>query len=348
MSEYLINACERRWVPDALIRRSMRGLLAQRLRRESHGHPQARSEHERALMRELGRGPIAVSTEVANDQHYELPAHFFELVLGSHCKYSSGYWPGSVSSLDEAEETMLALSCERAELENGQKILELGCGWGALTLWIAAHYPDSHVTAVSNSVSQREFIEARAREYGLANVHVITSDINAFEIDSAFDRVVSLEMFEHMRNYALLMQRIGSWLLPGGKLFVHIFCHREYMYPFEDRQAYDWIARNFFTGGLMPSTSTLLHFQQILQLEERWLMSGTHYEKTAEAWLENLDGRRFDVLDVLARTYGEKNALLWLQRWRMFFMACAELFGYRNGSEWMVAHYRFVRPLTHD
>ena len=343
MSEYLINACERRWVPDAAIRIGMRRLLAQRLRRESHGHPQARNEHERALMRELARGPIAVDTGAANEQHYELPARFFELVLGTHCKYSSGYWPGSVSSLDEAEATMLALSCERAELGNGQKILELGCGWGALTLWMAAHYPDSHVTAVSNSVSQRQFIEARAREYGLANVHVITSDINEFAIEPGFDRVVSLEMFEHMRNYALLMQRIGSWLRPGGKLFVHIFCHREYVYPFEDANAYDWIARHFFTGGVMPSASTLLHFQQALQLEERWLMSGTHYERTADAWLENLDGAAADVLDVLAGTYGDEQAPLWLQRWRMFFMACAELFGYRDGSEWMVAHYRFGR-----
>ena len=346
MSEYLINACERRWVPDAVIRLGMRRLLAQRLRRESHGHPQARNEHERALMRELACGPIAVGTEAANEQHYELPAAFFECILGRHCKYSSGYWPDAVSTLDEAEATMLALSCERAELENGHKVLELGCGWGALTLWMAARYPDSDITAVSNSISQGRFIEARARERGLDNVHVITADMNTFAIDPGFDRLVSMEMFEHMRNYALLMRRIAGWLRPGGKLFVHVFCHREYLYPFEDSHDYDWIARHFFTGGVMPSAATLLHFQQALRLEEQWLLSGTHYERTANAWLDNLDASAAEALDILVGAYGKERAPLWLQRWRMFFMACAELSGYRDGSEWMVAHYRFQRPLA--
>ncbi len=343
MSEYLINACERRRVPDALIRMGMRRLLARRLERESRGHPQARNEHERALMRALSRGPIAVGTQAANEQHYELPAAFFELVLGRHCKYSSAYWPTSVSSLDEAETIMLALSCERAELEDGQKVLELGCGWGALTLWMAEHYPGSTITAVSNSASQRQFIEARARERGLRNVRVITADINEFDIYSGFDRVVSLEMFEHMRNYARLMQRIGGWLRPGGKLFVHIFCHREYLYPFEDQTNYDWIARHFFTGGVMPSAATLLYFQQALQVEEHWLLSGTHYERTANAWLANLDASAGRAREILAGTYGKDASRLWLQRWRMFFMSCAELFGYCDGSEWMVAHYRFSR-----
>ncbi len=343
MSEYLIDVCERGWLPDAFIRMGIRRLLARRLRRESRGHPQARNEQERALLRALAQGPIAVETDAANAQHYELPPEFFELVLGHHLKYSSGYWPDAVSDLDEAEGIMLALSCERAELENGQSVLELGCGWGALTLWMAEHFPDSRITAVSNSASQRYFIEKRAHERGLENVHVITADMNDLDLDEQFDRVVSLEMFEHMRNYARLMQNISAWLKPGGKLFVHIFCHREYVYPFEDENNYDWMARHFFTGGVMPAAATLLYFQQALHLEEHWLLSGTHYERTANAWLAKLDESVDRALKIMAGTYGDGVSRLWLQRWRIFFMACAELFGYRDGSEWMVAHYRFSR-----
>lgn len=346
MSDTLIELCERGWVPDLLIRLGMRRLLARRLQQESHGHPERRHAHEQALLDALSEGPVAVDTEAANMQHYELPPAFFEKVLGCRLKYSSGYWPDGVQTLNEAEEAMLALSCSRAELQDGQQVLELGCGWGAMTLWMAEQYPNSQITALSNSASQRLFIEKCARARGLGNVRVITADINDFNIDADtyFDRIVSVEMFEHMRNYARLMSGIARWLRPEGKLFVHIFCHRELLYPFEDRNHYDWIARHFFTGGVMPAASTLLYFQRALDLERSWLLSGVHYERTANAWLYNLDSNPAAIRNALSGTYGPAAAKRWQQRWRMFFMACAELFGYCHGSEWMVAHYRFARP----
>jgi cyclopropane-fatty-acyl-phospholipid synthase len=238
---------------------------------------------------------------------------------------------------------MLAVTAERAGLADGQDVLELGCGWGSLTLWMAEHYPASRITAVSNSRTQREFILARAAERGLRNVEVITADANVFATERRFDRVVSVEMFEHMRNYAVLMERISTWLRPGGKLFVHIFCHRSLMYPFTTDREDDWMGRYFFTGGLMPAESTLLYFQDHLRLEEQWRVSGVHYEKTSNAWLANMDARRDAVLQVLRGAYGAE-AERWFHRWRMFFMACAELFGFDGGTQWWVAHYRFARP----
>jgi cyclopropane-fatty-acyl-phospholipid synthase len=245
--------------------------------------------------------------------------------------------------LDAAEAAMLRLSCERAELADGQRILELGCGWGSLTLWMAAHYPHSRITAVSNSASQREFILATARERGLGNVEVITADANFFSTTERFDRVVSIEMFEHMRNYATLLERIAGWLRPGGKLFVHIFCHRTLMYPFTTGDSFDWMAKYFFSGGLMPAEHTLLYFQEHLRIEEQWRVPGTHYERTSNDWLARQDRNREAVMAVLTEAYGAGEARLWFNRWRMFFMAVAELFGYAGGTEWFVAHYRFVR-----
>jgi cyclopropane-fatty-acyl-phospholipid synthase len=240
---------------------------------------------------------------------------------------------------------MLALYGERAELADGQHILELGCGWGSLTLWMAAKYPGARITAVSNSRPQREYIEARCKERGFDNVKVITTDVNRLSLEkSQVDRVVSIEMFEHMRNYEHLLQRVGAWLKPGGKLFVHIFCHRTLLYPFETAGEDSWMGRHFFTGGLMPAADTLLHFQDDMRIEERWLLPGTHYEQTANAWLENQDRNRDAVMDILTTAYGQASARLWHQRWRMFWMACAELFGHAGGSEWLVAHYRFCRP----
>jgi cyclopropane-fatty-acyl-phospholipid synthase len=222
--------------------------------------------------------------------------------------------------------------------------LELGCGWGSLTLWMAARFPHSRITAVSNSHSQRAHIEARCRERGLLNVRVITQDVNRLALDIAsFDRAVSVEMFEHVRNYQVLLAHIASWLRPGGKLFVHIFCHHELMYPFETQGDNNWMGRHFFTGGLMPSADTLLHFQDDLVAEEQWRLSGTHYQKTANAWLARQDHHREEVMRVMTDTYGADGARLWNQRWRMFWMACAELFGYDNGNEWLVGHYLFSK-----
>jgi len=338
-----IDLCEKGLVPDPLMRFGMRRLLAKRLRSERLDDGETQFERFRLGLESLREAPVALETDKANEQHYELPADFFRSVLGAHLKYSCGYWPDATTTLDESETEMLRLTGERAQLEDGQDILELGCGWGSLTLWMAEQYPGSRVTAVSNSASQREYIMGQAGRRGLANVNVITADANHFSTDQCFDRVVSVEMFEHMRNYELLLKRISGWLKNDGRLFVHIFCHRDLMYPFAVRGRYDWMAEHFFTGGLMPSEQTLLYFQNNLTLEDQWRVSGTHYERTCNAWLARMDAGRGDIRRTLAGVYGEAAADCWINRWRMFFMACAELFGYRDGSEWMVAHYRF-RP----
>ncbi|MEZ5461883.1 cyclopropane-fatty-acyl-phospholipid synthase family protein [Dokdonella sp.] len=336
---------ERGLIPDWLLRIGIRRQCAARLAEEKSAGIEATCERQRARIEELRASPIAIETDAANTQHYELPAAFFEHCLGARLKYSACYWDETTSDLDAAELRMLELYEERAQLADGQTILELGCGWGSLTLWMAARYPNARITAVSNSASQREFIEARCLERGLSNVKLVTIDVNQLKREeNEFDRVVSIEMFEHMRNYEHLLKRIGSWLKPGGKLFVHIFCNRNLLYPFETAGEKNWMARHFFTGGLMPAADTLMHFQNDVTLEQRWLIPGTHYEKTANAWLRNHDRNRDNILDVLAGSYGPEQARLWNQRWRMFWMACAELFGHAHGAEWMVAHYRFRRP----
>jgi cyclopropane-fatty-acyl-phospholipid synthase len=340
----LIDLSERGLVPDALLRHGIRRLCEQRLRDEHADDAAAADARFRALLDELRRSPIAIETDAANEQHYEVPTRFFELCLGKRFKYSSCYYATGRETLDEAEEAMLALYGERAMLADGQRILELGCGWGSLTLWMAERFPNARITGVSNSRTQREHILGQAAARGLGNVEIITTDVNRLELpEGAFDRVVSIEMFEHMRNYRTLLGNIARWLAPGGQLFVHIFVHRHLMYPFEVEGEDNWMGRYFFTGGLMPSADTLLHFQEALALEERWLVPGTHYERTANHWLANQDANADEVLRVLASCYGERDAARWAQRWRMFWMACAELFGYRNGAEWLVAHYRFRR-----
>jgi cyclopropane-fatty-acyl-phospholipid synthase len=339
----LIGLAERGVLPDFAIRFGIRRMCAQRLREESSGDVVEASLRLQRRIDELRAAPLAIHTDAANVQHYELPPRFFELCLGKRLKYSSCFFSTGTESLDEAEEAMLALYAERAQLADGQDILELGCGWGSLTLWMAERFRGSRITAVSNSRPQREFIESQCRARGLNNVTVITQDVNTLQLDrSQFDRAVSIEMFEHMRNYDTLLCRIASWLRPGGKLFVHIFCHRELLYSFETDGDDNWMGRYFFTGGLMPSADTLLWFQNDLRIEQQWRLSGTHYQKTANAWLKNQDEHRDEVLVVLKQAYGDE-ALVWNQRWRMFWMACAELFGYGGGNEWIVGHYRFVR-----
>jgi cyclopropane-fatty-acyl-phospholipid synthase len=339
----ILGLAERRLVPDILLRAGIRRLCTQRLRQEHASHPDAAARRTAGLLADLRRSPLAIHADVANRQHYELPPGFFARCLGPRLKYSGCYYPTGNETLAQAEEAMLALYCERAQLANGQDILELGCGWGSLTLWMARQYPHAHITAVSNSTSQREFIQARCREQGLANVRVVTCDVNRLELPAgSFDRCVSIEMFEHMRNYAALLDRIGKWLRDEGKLFVHIFCHRTLAYPFETEGEDNWMGRHFFTGGLMPAADTLFWFQDSLRIEDRWLVDGTHYQRTANHWLANQDAHGGEVMAILCPAYGDA-APLWFQRWRMFWMACAELFGYEDGREWMVGHYRFAK-----
>lgn len=324
--------------PDIVVRFAIRRLLEVRLRQSVWGDPRARAREEEALIETLVNGPIALSVDAANEQHYEVPAAFFEQVLGPQLKYSCCYWDSATPGLPEAEEAMLALTAERAGLEDGMRILDLGCGWGSFTLWAAARYPNATLFAVSNSRPQRELILARAAARGLRNVHVETADINAFDPEARFDRIVSIEMLEHVRNHPALFQRIARWLVPGGAAFAHIFCHRSRAYVYEAEGETDWMAQHFFTGGMMPSEALFRRYDQHLALENQWRVGGAHYTRTCDAWLANLDARRDAVMAVLERGSGA-DAARWFHRWRLFFMACSELFAYGGGQEWFVSHY---------
>jgi cyclopropane-fatty-acyl-phospholipid synthase len=331
-------------VPDTLIRAGIRRLLAGTLREKSHPGVEAQRAALLQYVADLKKRGIAEQTQAANEQHYEVPTRFYQLCLGRRLKYSSGLWDDSVTTLDEAEERMLALTCERASLANGQHILELGCGWGSLSLWMAEHFPGARITAVSNSRTQKEHIDAVASARGLTNLEIITQDMNVFTIDRQFDRVVSVEMFEHMKNYQLLLRKVAGWLVPGGRLFVHIFTHRELAYHYEDKGPDDWMTRYFFAGGQMPSDDLLLYFQDDLRIENHWCVSGTHYQRTAEAWLENMDANKAEIWPLFEKTYGPDQARKWWVYWRVFYMACAELWGYDKGNQWHVSHYRFQKP----
>jgi cyclopropane-fatty-acyl-phospholipid synthase len=335
----LLELAERGTLPDRLIRFGIRRLDKQRLKTEHRANINDMDGALTRLIENMRQGPIAFRPEKANEQHYELPAAYFKWVLGKHLKYSGCYWPEGVTTLDEAEEQMLGLTCSRAELTDGINILELGCGWGSLSLWMAEKYPNSRILAVSNSASQAAFIRAAGATRGLSNLTVITEDLNNFGVDQQFERIVSVEMFEHMRNWPLLLQNISRWLKPGGSVFLHIFTHRRFAYVYDESDSENWMGKYFFSGGMMPSDNLLFHFQDHLSIKKHWRVNGRHYSKTAEAWLKNLDRHRSEILPIMQKVYGVADAERWLQRWRIFFMACVELWGYRNGQEWLVSHY---------
>lgn len=342
MLNYAIKLVEKGLIPDGLVRMGIRQVIRKRLEDEKVVDFEFTQDNVNRWIEMLRKSPIAIRTESANEQHYEVPAKFFELVLGDYLKYSCSYFPQGVEDLDEAEKKMLDLTCQRAQIQNGHSILELGCGWGSLTLWIAEKYPGSMITAVSNSNSQREFILERAKNKNLSNVEVITSDMNDFVIDRQFDRVVSIEMLEHMRNYERLFEKISSWLKKDGKFFTHVFSHKQLSYPYEAEGDDDWMAQHFFTGGQMPSHHLFLYFQKHIVLDNHWVVSGQHYQKTSEAWLKKMDRNRDQIIDLFKETYG-KDYLIWFHRWRVFFMACAELFGFTRGQEWIVSHFLFSK-----
>ncbi len=339
---FAIGLAERGRLPDAVVRAGIRQMLRERETELARLGPDESLRAEAAFLRECTTGPIALSPELANEQHYEVPPAFFEHVLGPHRKYSCCLYAGAAAGLPEAEIAMLELTSERAGIVDGMTILDLGCGWGSFSLWAAERFPGCRILAVSNSQDQRGHIQASARARGLGNVEVVTADMNEFDPGRRVDRVVSVEMFEHMRNWPQLLARIASWLAPDGRVFVHHFCHRTRAYPYVARGASNWMAEHFFTGGMMPSDAWILNFQDDLRVEARWRVDGWHYQRTCEDWLRNLDASRGDILPILKETYGDANAELWLQRWRIFFLSCAELFGYRGGSEWWVAHARLA------
>lgn len=342
MINKFIDWTERGYVPDGLLRIGIRRLLKKRLAQADAGSSEANLSQTDSLVAEFDEGPIALVPELANEQHYEVPADLFRLTLGPHRKYSSCYWPEGVTNLADSEAAALTETCARAELQDGMKILELGCGWGSLSLWMAEHYPNAKITVVSNSNSQREHIESTARSRGIdKNLKVITCDINDFETDQRFDRAVSVEMFEHVRNHRKLMNRISNWLKPEGKLFVHIFCHRELTYKFQDEGESDWMSRYFFSGGIMPGEDLLARYDEDLELADKWIWNGQHYQKTCEAWHANMIKNRDQILPILEATYGKEEGVRWFNRWRMFYLACSELFGYKTGNEWYVTHYLF-------
>jgi len=327
---------ENNWIPDFLIRRQIRSLNRQRLRSETE---QLHLGAKEKLIDQLKLMPVAIETQAANDQHYEVPPQFFQKSLGKHLKYSCCYWPEGTNNLDNAEKNMLELTCERAGLSDGQTVLELGCGWGAISLWMAEHYPNSKILSVSNSADQKRYIEEQAANRGIRNLELETCDMNQFDTEQTFDRVVSVEMFEHMKNYEKLMARISRWMKPDGRLFVHIFSHKKFAYHFETEGESNWMGQHFFTGGIMPSDDLLGHFDRDLTIEQQWQVNGFHYHKTAEAWLENMQIHEEDIRKIFRDTYGSDQATKWWVYWRIFFMACSELWLTNHGEEWIVSHY---------
>ncbi len=322
-------------LPDALQLAGARIATRMRLRNERLGGVEAQEDRLRSLVWHLSNGPVAERPDPANEQHYELPAEFFTLFLGPRHKYSAALWTAETASLQQAEEQMLALTCERAQVQDGMDILDLGCGWGSLSLWLAEHYPDARVTGISNSGPQRAHIEQQIAQRGITNLEIVTADANDYDPGRDVDRILSIEMFEHMRNWKQLLRRMSLRLKPDGKAFVHIFSHRSLAYRFEGT----WAAERFFTGGTMPSHDLMLRFQDDLVVEDRWAVSGTHYSKTLRAWLERLDANSQRALTILEEQTNRREARRQLAAWRLFMMSAAEVWGWHGGDEWLISHY---------
>jgi cyclopropane-fatty-acyl-phospholipid synthase len=330
-------------VPDSVIRAGIRRLLDRKLKEIHATDVEKAAIIKNRFVQMMGESPIALVPHLANEQHYEVPAAFYSEVLGRNRKYSCCYWPTGVNDLDAAEDAALQVTAERAGIEDGMKVLDLGCGWGSLSLWIAEHFPKASVTSVSNSRSQRDYIVRAAENRGIENIEVHVCDMNDFAAPGTYDRIVSVEMFEHMRNYPELFRRISNWLEPDGRFFMHIFCHRTTPYEYIDRGPSDWMSRHFFSGGIMPSADLPMRIGGDLTVERHWQWNGDHYARTLRAWLDKMDARKGAVMPILEDTYGKDQADRWRMRWRIFFMACEELFACNGGREWYVSHYLLKR-----
>ena len=334
-----VRLAENGIIPTWLIRAGIRMRLKRKLEQEHDRHPAFKEN----FVKMLRNSPIAIATDDANDQHYQVPTDFYKTILGPCLKYSACYWPEGVETLQAAEIASLELVAERAQIDNGHSILDMGCGWGSFSLWAASQFPDSQILAVSNSLTQAQYIRSEAETRGLGNLNVVTRNMVEFDPEQSFDRIVSIEMFEHMRNYEMLFRRVSGWLKPGGRLFVHVFSHKTYAYDYDDSDPSDWMSNYFFTGGIMPSHDLFSHFNQDLQIDEDWKLNGMHYTRTLEAWLDNLDAEFDYIHPLFMNHYGKDSTKQWINRWRMFILACSELFGYKNGTEWGISHYRFKK-----
>ena len=343
VKKIIIRMAESSFLPDFFIRLGIRRLLNDRLNKSKIFDLELTMRAQQEFISMMQNSEVALVPDLANEQHYEVPAEFFKLILGRSLKYSCGFWDNEESSLDHSEESALSISTKRAMINDNEDILDLGCGWGSFSLRNAKNYPKSNFTAVSNSKSQKIEIEKIAKKNNIQNLEVITRDINYFSPSKSYDRIISIEMFEHIRNYKEMFKRVSEWLNPEGSFFMHIFCHRLVPYEFIELNDDDWMAKYFFSGGIMPSLDLPLNFQDDLTILKQWVWTGDHYQKTSNAWLANMDGNKGEILSILSQVYGEENKILWWMRWRIFFMSCAELFGYDNGQEWLVSHYLFKK-----
>ncbi|KAJ4709012.1 (S)-coclaurine N-methyltransferase-like [Melia azedarach] len=339
----ILASLERNLLPDAVTRRLSRLLLAGRLRSGYKPSSELQLSDLLQFVHSLREMPIAIKTEKPKTQHYELPTSFFKLVLGKHLKYSCCYFSDTSKTLEDAEKAMLQLCCERAQLKDGNTVLDVGCGWGSLSLYIAQKYSNCKITGICNSKTQKTFIDEQCRAHGLQNVEIIVADISTFEIEASYDRIFSIGMFEHMKNYGDLLRKISKWMKQDSLLFVHYFCHKTFAYHFEETNEDDWITKYFFAGGTMPSANLLLYFPDDVSVVDHWLVNGKHYAQTSEEWLKRMDKNLASIKPIMESTYGKDQAVKWTVYWRTFFIAVAELFGYNNGDEWMVAHFLFKK-----